>query len=201
MKSVIAQECRAGDDTIPLLNESTGLLIPRIQRVLAMDLPFCRTWGAAYSSHLPVLMTTMLKTQGPVLELGTGVFSTPVLHWMCAPRRPIVSCESDRLWFDRVAAAYREYWHDVQLIEDWDAIHIEWPWSVAFLDHEPHRRATDLARLKGNASCIVVHDTEVEDHHLEPVLSGFRYRYDWRRMAPWTTVVSDTIDVAQWFKE
>ena len=34
-------------------------------------------------THLPVLMDIVSKTDGPILEIGTGVFSTPYLHWAC----------------------------------------------------------------------------------------------------------------------
>ena len=46
-------------------------------------------------SHLPVLIKMVLMTDGPILELGTGFFSTPVLHWLCAEKkRKLVSYDS-----------------------------------------------------------------------------------------------------------
>lgn len=37
---------------------------------------------------------------------------------------------------------------------------------------------------------MVVHDTEDVTVY-EPVLSQFKYRYDYKRMKPWTTIVSN----------
>ena len=36
-----------------------------------------------WSSHLPVLIKLMAMTSGDVLEVGTGIYSTPFLHWAC----------------------------------------------------------------------------------------------------------------------
>ena len=37
----------------------------------------------AWSSYLPLLIKVLQCSEGPVLELGTGLVSTPVLHWLC----------------------------------------------------------------------------------------------------------------------
>ena len=38
---------------------------------------------AGWGSHLPVLIHLMNHTTGDVLELGTGLYSTPYLHHAC----------------------------------------------------------------------------------------------------------------------
>src|SRR3954454_11711777 len=38
------------------------------------------------STHFPVLIKLIQMTDGPVLELGSGLFSTPLLHWLCFER-------------------------------------------------------------------------------------------------------------------
>lgn len=49
-----------------------------------------------HSTHLAVLMEAVRRTAGPVLELGVGLYSTPVLHWLCYPtNRRLVSYDSD----------------------------------------------------------------------------------------------------------
>src|SRR3954465_681875 len=35
------------------------------------------------STHFPLLIKLVQMTQGPILELGSGLFSTPLLHWLC----------------------------------------------------------------------------------------------------------------------
>ena len=40
-----------------------------------------------YGTHLPLLMEFVLKTEGPILEQGAGMFSTPILHHLCEGHR------------------------------------------------------------------------------------------------------------------
>ena len=49
-----------------------------------------------WSSHLPVLIKIMSITTGDVLEIGTGIYSTPFLHWACfGKKRNILSIENN----------------------------------------------------------------------------------------------------------
>jgi len=50
-------------------------------------------------SHIPVLIKILNISEGPVLELGTGLNSTPVIHWICngQNQRHIESYESNEM--------------------------------------------------------------------------------------------------------
>jgi hypothetical protein len=48
-------------------------------------------------THLPLLMRAIINTTGPVLELGVGWNSTPVLHEACSGRL-LVSVENEPQW-------------------------------------------------------------------------------------------------------
>ena len=37
----------------------------------------------SWTTHIPMLIKTVNDTRGPVLEIGSGFFSTPLLHWIC----------------------------------------------------------------------------------------------------------------------
>jgi hypothetical protein len=68
-----------------------------------------RGWGNDYWSASPLLLTAMLnwlpKTDGPILECGSGL-STLVLAVAAAQSgRPVISLEHDQKWADRVRAA------------------------------------------------------------------------------------------------
>lgn len=114
-----------------------------------------------YSTHLPLLIEVVTHTRGDVLEMGTGIFSTPVLHWLCSPnKRSLVSYESDPHYYETFKQFEDEY-HRVIHIPDWDAAEIEQPWDVAFIDHSPMaRRKVDVARLANHARYIVIHDSD-----------------------------------------
>jgi len=151
-----------------------------------------------YGSHFSVLAAVVAQTTGPVLELGVGDYSTPMLHYMCRGRL-LVSADSDLEWLKRFTAYACPRRHEFQHVTDWAA----WPmpestsWAVALVDHAPgERRVEEIKRLKGRCRFIVVHDTETDyatgaNYGYEPVLATFAYRSDFRRYRPYTTIVSD----------
>lgn len=48
-----------------------------------------------------------------------------------------------------------------------------------------------MDRLAHGCEYMVVHDTEDAGYGYEPLLSQFKYRYDYKRMKPYTTIVSN----------
>lgn len=147
-----------------------------------------------YGTHLPILVSIAGLTEGPILELGAGVYSTPILHEMCVPKkRPITTCEQNPSWFKSVSK-YQNDWHKMLLVDNWETCEVfnGQQWDVVFVDHNPSiRRHVDIRRLKNKAQYMVVHDTDNPGYQYEPVLGEFKYRYDYKKMEPWTTVVSN----------
>ncbi len=159
-------------------------------------------------SHLPILMKIMGMTNGPVLELGMGLFSTPYLHWACYDsQRRLVSYENHQSFFDTFVfddkreAKNKYQYHELHLIEDkdWDTIDISEHWDVVLVDHNPGpRRKDEVARLKDNADYIVVHDTNGRNdwhYHYSEVYPLFKYRFDYTKCYPFTTVLSNLKDL------
>ena len=73
-------------------------------------------------SHLPVLLKAVQLTNGPILELGSGVCSTTFLHWMCRPyKRRLVTYENnpDHYGF---ANKHKADFHEIHCIDDWDTV-------------------------------------------------------------------------------
>jgi hypothetical protein len=131
------------------------------------------------------------RTGGPVLELGCGDYSTPLLHLLCR-NRPLVSVETDRGWLERYSDL-RTKDHEFHLAQDWAgaAIIDQREWDVALVDHAPgERRVPEIRRLINRARFIVVHDTEDGGYGYDRVLPEFKYRFDFKRWEPWTSVVS-----------
>ena len=55
-----------------------------------------------WASHLPSLFSCLLATNGPVLEVGAGDWSTPLLRQYCkTAERKFVSIEEDPVWVVR----------------------------------------------------------------------------------------------------
>jgi len=156
-------------------------------------------WG----SHLPVLMKVIALTDGPVLEMGTGLFSTPYLHWACyLSHRSLVSYENSLEYYDTNKCYQHDDFHDVRYVEDWDAADIERPWDVALIDHRPsERRIVDVARLAQWVKYLVLHDTgpkKDRHYHYSQVFPLFASRYDFNDVQrAKVTVVSNLVDLGR----
>lgn len=174
-----------------------------------------RELASSYGTHMACLITAAVNTTGPILEMGAGDYSTPLLHAVCSKdKRYLLSTDTDKLWLSHFTDLETD-WHEfkyVNVYEDdwelnpqpelWDTIGGDRHWSVVFIDHRPgERRVVDIARLRPNTDIFVIHDTEQWGYSYEPVLNSFKYKYTDRRYTTYTTVVSDTIDVAKFFGE
>jgi hypothetical protein len=123
-----------------------------------------------YSTHLPLLLRAVAATTGPVLELGMGEGSTPILHEICRTMgRRLVSYDTDSKFVDLYAQRYPdqepEDGHSIFQVyrDEWERADIDHPWSVVLIDHRPaRRRRHDALRLANLAEYIVCHDTEPE---------------------------------------
>jgi hypothetical protein len=159
-------------------------------------------------SHLPILMKIMAITDGPVLELGMGLFSTPFLHWACYDaQRKLVSCENKKGFIDmfvfndprEVGNNYK--YHEVIFVEnsDWDKVDLSEHWSVVLIDHNPGpRRREEMKRLANNADYIVVHDTDEKNnwyYKYAEYFPLFKYQYN-TSIYPRTTVLSNFKDLS-----
>jgi hypothetical protein len=150
-------------------------------------------------SYMPVLMKLVAMTTGPIVELGCGYVSTPYLHWACfSTKRPLVSYEDHPEWYG-FASRFACDFHTVHHVTDWDALDFSGPCSVAFVDHNNHRRKLDIPRL-AHAEYVVIHDTEnAEDRKYRmgrPILQ-YQYRLKYHEAGgPATSVVSNVHDLS-----
>jgi hypothetical protein len=154
-------------------------------------------------SHLPILIKLLNITEGPVLELGTGLFSTPFLHWACFDKkRKLVSYENKKKFFDfwiynDARELNNDYsYHQVKFVENnnWDAIDISEHWGIVFIDHNPGpRRREEMKRVANNADYVVIHDTDDKNdwyYKYSEHFPLFKYRWD-SKIYPRTTILSN----------
>jgi len=157
-----------------------------------MNTDYDKNWG----SHLPVLIKVIGKTTGAVLEMGMGLYSTPFLHWSCFPNRILVSYDNNPECF-KLNKQYQEGLHEVRLVSNWDEADIEMFWDVVLVDHSPsQRRIEDIKRLAQWANYIIVHDTQrnYKFADFDQIYPLFKYRYDYKQVIPFTTVLSNFRD-------
>ena len=155
------------------------------------------------ATHLPLLVRVFDKSEGDVLEIGTGYFSTLILRWLCAiTDRKLYSYESNRKWYEKAKRHEDEnckVFYTPKFSEaDFDKKH----WGMIFIDHSPnHKRKVEIERLANKCDYMVIHDTtpynpkhtHIPSNYLyEDIWPLFKYRYDYTKIVPWTSVVSNT---------
>jgi hypothetical protein len=145
-----------------------------------------------YATHIPLLAAAVALTDGPVLELGCGDYSTYMLNQMCRGRS-LTSTDEKREWAV-LFTALESGRHKIVWVPDWDLFFdsiAPLHYSVIFVDHAPgERRKDDIDRLRNAGDLLVIHDTEAECYGYEPVLKTFPFRFDYTLLRPHTTVVS-----------
>jgi hypothetical protein len=146
------------------------------------------------ATHIPILMRIMDNSTGPVLELGTGHYSTTLLKWMCELQdRKLVSYEDSLRWYNKNLKNKAEF-QDIIFTEDWNTVDIVKPWGVVFIDHARRYRAKHAALLANYAQYIICHDTQLDQnkrYQYSKIYSLFKYRYDYTKLIPYTTVLSN----------
>jgi len=158
-----------------------------------------------YGSHVPVLLTCLHLTKGPVLELGAGFYSTALLS-LYSESRYCRTIESNFSWLEKVRCFFPVYGepslergHDMLWVESYQTAEIDDRfWEIALVDQEEIYRVESLARLRRQSRFIILHDTE--NPVFDEALKNFQYRYDFKELYPHTSVVSET-DNLDWLKE
>lgn len=160
---------------------------------LGKDMILCGT-------HLPVLVRAFDLSEGDVLELGTGFFSTNILRWLCEMSGRMLYCyETGWSWY-KIATRKPVPFQKVFKIDNFDEAPIDRHWGLALIDHSPtRRRIVDIRRLANLADYIVIHDTNPEyegygnrkGYRYGEIWSLFKYRYDFTKYSPHTSVVSN----------
>lgn len=140
-------------------------------------------------SHLAALAACLKATGGPILELGSGRWSTPALHEYCeASRRKLLTIENNKAFYERFAHM-RSQVHEIRNEEPL-AMATNGRWAVVLIDHCPDaERGTMLTRLADHAQFIVCHDSDGAKYGYD--FSALLYRRDYPTRGPLTTVVSN----------
>jgi hypothetical protein len=140
-------------------------------------------------------MKAVMATKGSILELGSGIYSTPLLHWMViGQRRKIWTVENDPEYF-YFAKAFRSRYQRISLIEDWKDFKTDSYWSVALVDNldgDRFLRAKSARYLKNKVDFILLHDAEApEQYGYDELYKEFKYKKVWTYATPYTAVISN----------
>lgn len=147
-----------------------------------------------YSTHLPMLLLALQQTNGDVVELGSGEYSTPLLRRYCQENnRGFYTYDNNEEWASKTSSVW---------IKDW-AVHTEWKrkCGVMFIDLAPgDYRWKAMIEAKDLADIVVVHDSEevgLGDYQLRRAFPHFNYRLNHNRLGPGagTSAVSNKINL------
>ena len=153
-----------------------------------------------WSSHMPVLIKLCSMTEGTILEMGSGVYSTPFLHWFCSDRkRRLITYENDKD-FIRLAREYKSRTHSIRLVDDYlsvSAVPGKDRYSIVFIDHAGHERGKTAVHFKDVADYVILHDSDKPHKNMYGLaFENFKYRKDYTQCVPWTTVLSNFHDLS-----
>lgn len=171
------------------------------------------------ASHQRSLLAAMMRTQGPILELGVGWYSTTLIHEVAqAQKRLALTLDNNAHWLAQFKALESDL-HYLELVEWWGDVlkhtdRISRHWGVCFVDNGQPAEREYLARsLRTMVDVFVFHDTEEGHAYGYDRLLGLKparqrgdhsefFRYIWTDSCQqaWTTIASDTIDVRHWVK-
>ena len=156
-----------------------------------------------YASHTTLLTAAFTVTTGSVLELGSGLGSTPMLHGLCGSSgRSLKSVESNQQWFRALAPEYRRDWHQFRCVENFiDLPEYREEWGLVFVDHGIIEERKHSIVAFRDAPMVVVHDTcHPRLYHYDEAFQEFKYQFDLKLFGPHTSVVSNSIDVDELFR-
>jgi hypothetical protein len=159
----------------------------------------------SYATHIPALVHAAVNASGPILELGAGDYSTPLLH---ALGREAWTLDSDADWLkrfealqcDRIVGACQ---HRFIEIPDWNDLNnfgrdIE-PWGVVFVDFGGPQymlRGWSAGLFRSCADFIVCHDSEAPAYYgYDAIWRLFRHRARYVRWPKQTMILSDVREI------
>ena len=147
-------------------------------------------WG----SHLPALMACVAVCDGPVLEIGSGHFSTPCLHAICsALELSLTTIEADDVWRNQFTG-YETPGHRVlrqtnELVREL----AQQRWGVVLIDDQPDNRLGWISMFFNASKYVLFHDANFPQYDI-PVKEWLaanpcNHRF-YTRYGPYTLVIS-----------
>lgn len=173
-----------------------------LNRINRRSEAYAHGWG----TNIPLLASVVGCTHGPILEIGSGSSSTPLLVEMArGAGRRLVTLDSNAEWL----AHNSDLGHpELRHFKDWTKLRDELRrlegatdatssaeayWSVAFIDNDPGPSRLENAKVcASRCEFLVVHDTlNTWFEGMDAFLDTFEYRYDYTAMTACTSVVSN----------
>lgn len=168
-----------------------------------------KPYSGNYATHLGPLIACVNKTNGDVLELGMGLFSTPYLHYACTgSKRKLLSLENDPGWCrhfkssDFMHFLYSNDYHQLELVDNYEnSSLIDKEWDVVLVDQTPDlSRKETVKKLANKAKYIIIHDSNDDKrsrnvYQYYEIYPLFKYKRVWDLDDRHATVLSNFVDL------
>lgn len=161
--------------------------------------------GNNFEASISILITTVLNTNGPIVEIGISDFNTQLLHTLCKlSKRYICSIETDKDWIDNFNNLKTD-WH--LLIHTPQLEYVDFSgvqWSIAIIDNdqlpETSYRAVIIEKLRTNTDILIILNVKNNySPNSNDIISTFKYKYSEKKDGKQAIVISDKIDVNTFF--
>jgi len=121
-----------------------------------------------YATHQPVLREMLNRTTGSILELGSGDYSTPLIHELTEGRK-VLTVDDSLEWLNKYIGLQTEN-HKFICVEDrrfqefYD--NDDEQWNVVFIDNGAwSARVKAIIKYKDVADYIILHDCDYMAGH------------------------------------
>jgi hypothetical protein len=141
-----------------------------------------------FATHQRLLVKYLMQTEGAILELGCGNYSTPLIHEIAnAQGRAVLTLDSQQLWLSQFTHMRSES-HRFQYVPNWGDWKTSEQYGLAFIDHAPaERRMPEIRKLLDRVDVFVMHDTEDPAYNYDKVHFIMDHIETDTRSSPWTT--------------
>lgn len=164
--------------TVLKLKDDIGSIIsnPNDYVYSYVNLPLSFDYG---SNAIPLTLAALIAPSGSFLELGMGLFSTPLLHKIAHDRRiNLVSVDTDFDWMKKFTFYNSTRYHKIYYMRSPNELMsygTDRNWSLVLVDHIfGDKRPQNVIDFAQKAQIVVAHDTEKS--------SEAGYLYEKRRM-------------------
>ena len=153
--------------------------------------------SGAYATHQLLLYNILTLTTGPVIEFGSGLGSTALIHKVCQTKhRKVITLDDNEEWLDRYSDKFGTPWHKFIHVHKskneapdagahWQKVLMSdviknGGWDLVFIDQSPWiARYDTLLQFKDNAKYIMVHDCDYfPKHNIFGQCDGKEYNFD-----------------------
>jgi hypothetical protein len=152
-----------------------------------------------WDTHRPLLWLGINLTEGPIIEMGSGYGSTPLLRKHCAhDDREFLSFDSNKEWAEKMNSCWIPPSNWMYYESSWGA-----PCGLLFVDHAPgEHRWQAISKASDKADIIVFHDSEIGgagNYQYDRILPLFQYQLHYNRHGggAGASMVSNKIDVSK----